>query len=362
MMIRFGNRAIRPRPARPRPSARAAGLALLAALWLSLAGPAWPQPPNAETDTPEFQARVRALRTASAAVVGVQATAVDDARSIETLGRQRQGSGVVIDAEGMVLTIGYLILEAEHVDLVIEGERTVPARVVAYDLASGFGLVQALAPVKVAAVQFGNSSEASTSEPLMISSGGADGERSLAQLVSRRGFAGYWEYHIDGALFTTPPRTDHSGAGLFNARGELLGIGSLVVSDALGGDHPRLPGNMFVPIDLLKPILGELRRDGASRSSKRAWLGMNCVDVGGTIRVVRISRDSPAEEAGLRPGDRIVSIDGTPAKDLETFYKALWREAVQRDVVLEVIRGGQAETVRVRSVDRASTLSRPKGI
>ncbi len=316
----------------------------------------------AGADAADLESRVRALRAANAAVVGVKTTAVEDARSIETLGRKRQGSGVVIDADGLVLTIGYLILEAEQVDLVIEGERTVPARVVAYDLASGFGLLQPLAPVKVAPVKLGASAEVSSDEPLMISSGGEDGGRSLAQMVSRRAFSGYWEYHIDGALFTSPPRSDHSGAGLFNARGELLGIGSLVVGNALGDDHPRTPGNMFVPIDLLKPILGEMRREGASRSSSRAWLGMNCVEQGGDVRVIRVNRDSPAEDAGLLPGDRIVSIDGTAVNQLETLYKTLWRNAVERDVVLEIRRAGQLQSVTVHSVDRRQTMSKPKGI
>ncbi len=316
----------------------------------------------AGADAADLESRVRALRAANAAVVGVKTTAVEDARSIETLGRKRQGSGVVIDADGLVLTIGYLILEAEQVDLVIEGERTVPARVVAYDLASGFGLLQPLAPVKVAPVKLGASAEVSSDEPLMISSGGEDGGRSLAQMVSRRAFSGYWEYHIDGALFTSPPRSDHSGAGLFNAKGELLGIGSLVVGNALGDDHPRTPGNMFVPIDLLKPILGEMRHEGASRSSSRAWLGMNCVEQGGDVRVIRVNRDSPAEDAGLLPGDRIVSIDGTAVNQLETLYKTLWRNAVERDVVLEIRRAGQLQIVTVHSIDRRQTMSKPKGI
>ena len=315
-----------------------------------------------QAESAELQARVRALREANAAGVGVKTIAVEDARSIDTLGRKRQGSGVVIDADGLILTIGYLILEAEQVDIVLEGERQVPARVVAYDLASGFGLLQALAPVKVAPAKFGASAEVSNTEPLMIASGGEDGGRSLAQMVSRRAFSGYWEYHIDGALFTAPPRGDHSGAGLFNANGELLGIGSLVVGNALGDDHPRMPGNMFVPIDLLKPILGEMRREGASRSSSRAWLGMNCVEHDGAVRVIRVSRDSPAEDAGLLPGDRIVSIDGVAVSQLEVLYKTLWRSAVQRDVVLEIRRLGQVQTMRLQSVDRSQTLSKPKGI
>ncbi len=311
----------------------------------------------------DVEARIQALARARSSVVGVRATAVDDARSIETLGRERQGTGVVIGADGLVLTIGYLILEADHVDLVFEGERKLPARVVAYDLASGFGLLQPLTPVKVAPARLGSSAGLSGDEPLMIASGGEAGDLSLARMVSRRAFSGYWEYHIEGALFTSPPRTDHSGAGLFNGAGELLGIGSLVVSDALGPGQARLPGNMFVPIDLLKPILAELRERGASRGSTRAWLGLVCVEQDGAVRVVRTSRDSPAEQAGLRPGDRIVSIDGAKVGALEALYKSLWGHASpQREVTLEIQRGGEALTIRLLSVDRMQTLSRPKGV
>src|SRR5262249_45029651 len=160
--------------------------------------------------------------------------------------------------------------------------------VVAYDLASGFGLLQALAPLRAPAAHLGNPSTLSQEEPLMIASGGEDGDLSIARMVSRRPFSGYWEYHIEGALFTTPPRTDHTGAALFNGKGELVGIGSLIVLDAMGADHPHLPGNMFVPTDLLQRILPELRQRGATRSSTRAWLGLNCVETEGAVRIVRI--------------------------------------------------------------------------
>ena len=310
-----------------------------------------------------LDARTQALTRAHAAVVGVQATAVDDARSAETLGRQRRGTGVVIAADGLVLTIGYLILEADHVDLVFDGGRKLPARVVAYDLASGFGLLQPLTPVSVAPARLGDSSALTDDETLMIASGGQGGGLSLARMVSRRAFSGYWEYHIEGALFTSPPRTDHSGAGLFNAEGELIGIGSLVVSDALGPGKPRLPGNMFVPVDLLKPILSELRERGASRQSTRAWLGLTSVEQEGRVRVVRTSPDSPAEQAGLRPGDQIISIDGTPVSGLEALYKALWgSDRPQREIDLKIQRDGEAQTLRLTSEDRMKTLSRPKGI
>lgn len=328
----------------------------LLALWLAVAA-------RAAGPVPDIDAQAKLLARANASVVGVRATAVEDARSSENLGRERQGSGVVIGTDGIVVTIGYLIMEADRVDLVIERDRVVPARVVAYDIASGFGLLQALAPLRLPPAQLGNPALLSTEEPLMIASGGEDGDLSIARMVSRRSFSGYWEYHVDGALFTTPPRTDHSGAALFNAKGELMGIGSLIVLDALGPGQPRLPGNMFVPTDLLKSILPELRQRGATRSSTRSWLGLNCVELDGAVRVVRVTRDSPAEEAGLLPGDKILRIDGTPVNDLDGFYAALWRGTPpEREVTLVVVRGEAQQTVKVNALDRVKTLRHPRGI
>lgn len=341
-------------------------LGLAFAAWLAAApaladtAPAGPDAPAAES-TVDRQARI--LARAGAAVVGLNAVAVSDARSIETLGRERQGSGVVIGADGVVLTIGYLVLEADEIDLVTADDRIVPARPLAYDLATGFGLVQALTPLKLDPVRLGHSARLSTDEPLMIVSGGEDGEWSLAHLVSRRAYSGFWEYHIEGALFTEPPRPDLSGAALFNGDGELLGIGSLVVPDALGPGKPRRAGNMFVPIDLLKPVLAELRERGASRQSHRAWLGVNCMEQAGQVRVIRVSRDSPAEAAGLLPGDHIARIDGLGVNGLKPFYLALWRgDNPEREVVLEVRRGAETQTLRLRAVDRMKTLRQAQGI
>jgi serine protease Do len=310
-----------------------------------------------------IEAQSRALQRASASVVGLRALAVDDARSAATLGRARQGSGVVIGSGDLVLTIGYLVLEAEQVQLVTDDEREVPARLLGYDVATGFGLVQALAPLRIEPVPLGLAAALRQGEALMIVSGGEDGMVSAAQLVSRRPFAGYWEYHLEGALFTAPARADHSGAALFNGRGELVGIGSLLVKDALGPGAPQHNGNMFVPIDLLEPILPELRSRGSSQLSRRAWMGVNCVEAEGAVRVVRVNSDSPAEVAGLQPGDRIVRIDGTEVKALEVLWKTLWAGgAPEREVTLDIVRGGQPQTLKLQSVDRMKTLKRAQGI
>ncbi len=310
-----------------------------------------------------LEANKAALLRASNAVVGIETVAVDDARSIATLGRERQGSGILIGDDGLVLTIGYLILEADHVDLLAANGRRVPARVVAYDLASGFGLVQALAPLGVAPAPLGVSAKVAGDDPLVVASGGDDRDLSLARMVSRRPFSGYWDYHIDDALFTAPARTDHSGAGLFTAEGELVGVGSLLVGNAAGTGSPSLRGTMFVPFDLLKPILGELRARGSSRSSTRAWLGVNCVEIGGAVHVVRLSPDSPSEAAGVQRGDVIVAVDGVRVSDLATFYEALWKgDRADRDVVLDIRRGEETLKTTVHAIDRMSTLSRPRGV
>jgi serine protease Do len=323
-------------------------------------------PPGPAALPSDLESRSRALERASQAVVGVQVLALEDARSNATLGRLRQGSGVVIGPDGLVLTIGYLVLEADQVQLVLDNDRALPARVVGYDLATGFGLLQPLAPLRISPAPLGGSQAVSPEEPLLIASGGDSGTLSMARLVSRRSFAGYWEYLIDGALFTAPPRTDHSGAGLFNSRGELVGIGSLVVADTRadrseGGT--RQPGNMFVPTDLLRPILAELRTRGMSSASRRAWLGLSCVEHAGVLHVVRVAGDSPAEAAGVRIGDRITAIDGLAVSTLDTLWTRLWSGGPpERDVTLEIERNGSRQTVGLRSIDRTQAIRRPGGV
>ncbi|WP_130433687.1 S1C family serine protease [Rivibacter subsaxonicus] len=306
-----------------------------------------------------------ALERAANAVVGIEVRAAREARSIETLGRLRSGSGVVIGPDDLVLTIGYLVLEADEVAVVLDSGKRLPARAVAYDLASGFGLVQPLVPLGIAPVPLVAPTAVrampGADEPLLMVSGGDEGLLSVARLAARRPFSGYWEYHIEDALFTAPARTDHSGAGLFNVDGELIGIGSLLVASTASESRPG-PGNMFVPVQLLAPILDEMRARGSSSASRRAWLGLNCSEQEEGLRVLRVSRDGPAESAGVAAGDLILAIDGQPVRGLESFYKALWSGGVEREVRLELRRNGEGREVLVRSVDRMGMLRRAPGI
>mgnify|MGYP006272369865 CR=1 FL=1 len=344
----------------------------LAALCLWTLAGALPRAAQAATSPPASpQSVLDALSRAHAAVVGVEAQAIRGARSADTLGLRRSGSGVVIAADGLVLTIGYLILEADSVELVTQDGRRVPARVAGYDLATGFGLVQPLVPLRnITPVPLGSLGAARVGEVLVTAVGGEDSDVSMTRLVSQRPFSGYWEYHIESALFTSPPVQagggNHSGAALFNQRGELLGIGSLFVPDTSGlaaSTGRRLPGNMFVPVDLLKPVLAEMRASGTTTLSRRPWLGLSSAESEGRLQIVRIAADSPAQAAGLRPGDTVLAIDGEPVSTLEAFYKRLWsRPDPEGTVELRVRQGEREQTLQIKAIDRMRTLLRPSGV
>ncbi len=335
-------------------------------IWMETAAA---QPANLSPATvpADAQTTINALSRANAAVVGVRVSVADGARSAETLGRNRSGSGVLIGADGLVLTIGYLMLEAQTIQIVTSENQTLPAQAVAYDLATGFGLIRPLLPFRsVAPVTLGSVNDVARGEPLMAATGaqagGDEADVSTTQMVSKRPFSGYWEYHIESAVFTSPPIDHHSGAPLFNQRGELIGIGSLFVNDAAGGSR-KLPGNMFVPVDLLKPILRELTQTGSTSISRRPWIGLTSAEQGGRVQVVSVNKDGPAQAAGLEPGDFVLAVDGVTVANLESFYKKLWARAQpDSEISLTVLQGADVKTIKIRAVDRMTTMSKPAGI
>lgn len=342
-----------------RPDRLAASLAaVLLALALPAAGAASPAAPaKPATEAREDDATWRALQEAAGAVVSIRARALENARSNESLGSERSGSGVLIAPSGLVLTIGYLVLEADQVEVTDSRGRTVPASVVAYDHATGFGLLRPVVALSPKPVALGASKSVEQLDRLMVVSGG-EGGVSVATVVSKRTFAGYWEYLIDGAIFTAPPRLDHSGAALINKEGELVGIGSLFVMDAMTPGE-RLPGNMFVPTDLLRPILDEMIETGRQKAGRRPWIGVNTVEDEGRLRVLRVSTGGPADKAGVRAGDMILAVGGEKFRDLPDFYRKLWAAGEPGvEVGLTVLQGADLRTIRVRSIDRQDFMRR----
>lgn len=289
------------------------------------------------------------------AVVRISSTVPGDSRSTRYLGTERDGSGVVIDGEGLVLTIGYLIVEAETITLTLADGRKVPANAVAYDHESGFGLVRAIQPLGVKPVELGASGTVKPRDRAVVASWGGQRMAMPAIVASRRTFAGYWEYLLEQAIFTAPPHPAFGGAALLSTEGKLLGIGSLAVPDAL--PDQALPGNMFVPVDRLKPILGDLLERGRAAGPKKPWIGLNSQEVHGRLFVSRVTEGGPAAAAGIQPGDVVLGVGGEPVRDLESFYKKLWSTGEAGvTITLDVLKGVAVERIDVKTVDRYDVL------
>jgi serine protease Do len=342
-------------------SRRAVWALLVGAFWLLMPPPAdAASPRQAEAVSPQVQA----LQRAGDAVVALRVTATEGATSADSLGMRRSGSGVVIGPDGLILTIGYLLLEAETIEVITQDDRTLPARQVAYDLATGFGLLRPLVPLRgVEPVPMAGVAGLTPGEPLLVATGSSSGtEVGFTRLIAMRPFSGYWEYHIESALFTSPPVANHSGAPLFNRNGELVGVGSLFVLEAAGADR-TLPGNMFVPVELLRPVLAEMQSTGSTRASIRPWLGLSSSERDGHVLIVRVDRQGPALAAGLQPGDVVLEVDGIEVATLEAFYKQLWkRPAPDAEVELTVQQGSETRKIRIQAMDRMRTLRKPSGI
>ncbi len=291
------------------------------------------------------------------AIVGINADIPGDARTAALIGTHREGSGVVVSEDGLVLTIGYLILEASRIEIELQSGRKVPADIVAYDHDSGFGLVRALEPLGLPALEFGDSDALTVSRQALIATRLGAAQARGVYIVSRREFAGSWEYLIDNAIFTAPPHPNFSGAALLGVDGRLLGIGSLFVGDAAILNQP-LPGNMFVPIGELTPVYASLVADGRRPGTPRSWLGLYPSAVHGRVFVDRLAKDGPAELAGLEPGDLIVAVGDTPVDAVAGFFRAMWASGHAGDTIMLGVlsRSGTVRQVPIVSIDRMKWL------
>jgi S1-C subfamily serine protease len=300
------------------------------------------------------------LERALAAVVGLRAAIPDDAFTAEVLGTERAGNGVLIRADGVVLTIGYLIVEAESVWLSLGDGRGVAGHVLGYDQETGFGLVQALARVDLPALPLGDSGGAQVGEAVVV--GGAGGrQRSLAAHIAvKQEFAGYWEYFLEEAIFTAPSHPQWGGSALIGPAGDLLGIGSLQLQRE-GEDGKREDLNMIVPIDILKPILDDLMTLGRPNRPPRPWLGLYATEIEDKVVVAGLAGPGPAKAAKLRRGDIVLAVAGAEPRGLGDFYRRVWSLGEAGvEVPLSIYRDGRAVELRVASADRSRFLRAPR--
>ena len=299
------------------------------------------------------------LDQALASIVGLRAVIPSDAFTADILGTERTGHGAVIRSSGLVLTIGYLITEAEEVWLTLIDGRVVPGHVLAYDYETGFGLVQTLSRLDLPALGFDQSSSAQTGEPVVLGGAGGVARSVAAQLVTKQEFAGYWEYVLDEAIFTSPAHPHWGGTALIGPAGDLLGIGSLQLEGSRKGKAENL--NMVVPIDLLKPIFDDLLSTGRAQRPPRPWLGVYCIEVEDRIVIAGLAKGGPAQRAGLQTGDLVLAIAGKEVRELAPCFRTIWSLGQAGvEVPLQIWREGDTFEVRINSGDRDRYLKSPR--
>jgi S1-C subfamily serine protease len=299
------------------------------------------------------------LEPALSSVVALQARIPDEAFTASTLGTERLGNGVVIGGNGLVLTMSYLVMEADHVMLTPNDGARIAGHVLGVDPVTGFGLVQALQPLSLPVLPIGDSQRLTAGDAAIIAGAGGRSHAVAGQVLTRTPFAGYWEYLLEDAIITEPAHPHWSGAALINAKGELVGVGSLALEARARGGGVT-PINMFVPTELLSPILDDLSR-GRPAFPARPWLGLFAREVSDRVMVSGVSPGGPAHRAELRAGDVILAVDGSPVSELAELYRRMWALGPAGVVVpLTLRREADVFDVEVRSMDREALMVRPR--
>jgi S1-C subfamily serine protease len=290
------------------------------------------------------------------AVILIRSTIPENARTARYLGTNRQGYGVAIDSSGLIVTIGYLVLEAETIEVMRADGQFVSATFVGYDYDTGFGLIRANEPLDVMPMSLGRSSEVKVGDPVLIAGHAGAADVRGARVVSLQEFVGYWEYLLENAIYTSPPIPNFGGAALINGDGQLIGIGSIFTQIMIQGSGP-VPCNMFVPIDRLSPVLADLIAFGRSSGPQRPWLGIQAEERDERVFVIRVSSGGPAERSGIQPSDIILGVDRQEVAGLADFYRKIWAlGAAGVDVPLSILRENDVTDVIVQSADRYQYL------
>jgi len=291
-------------------------------------------------------------------IVRITSTVPDEARTAASLGTSRRGTGVVID-DKHILTIGYIVAEADKIEIGLPGGKEVPGDLVAYDHSSGFGILKTILPTKLNPLKLGDSDNISEEDLLFVIPYPDQGQGSGARAVSRRSFAGWWEYYLEKPIYTYPMTQSWAGTPLLNSYGEIIGIGSLYVQESVQG--VQSPGNLFVPVNILKPILSDLLKNGRRTKQINPYMGINSEESNGRVNITRVSENGPAAKAGIMSKDIILSVNGIKINSIKEFYLTAWSfGGPGTPLKLEVERDQKKISFDIKTVDRMDYFVKPK--
>jgi S1-C subfamily serine protease len=293
------------------------------------------------------------------AVVKIRAIVPKEAHTAASLGTERVGCGVLIDSKGLILTTGYLIVESEAIEVTGPEGRVVQAAFVGYDHTTGFGVLRTHTPLNVKPMKLGQSSKITEGDPVMVAGYGGVDEAIGARVIMRQDFVGSWEYILENAIYASPPIAEFGGAALIGPDGQLLGIGSLFAQLPILGVG-SLPCNVFIPIDLLPPILDDLVTAGRPKKPARPWLGISAEAAHRRVFVTRVTNEGPAAQAGIQTDDLILKVNGRAVEGLADFYRKVWGLGnAGVEVTLSILKGTEIRDITLRSADRYKFLQQP---
>jgi S1-C subfamily serine protease len=284
-------------------------------------------------------------------IVSISVRAVANARTARDQGAERQGTGVVVEPGGYILTSVFLVQEADSIVVTTADARTVRAAVAAQDETTGVAVLRPAAGLGVRPLPLGSAATVGVPAPAIIASAAKGRRIAAASVVAKREFAGHWEYLVEDALLTTPPTPEWSGAALVDGTGRLIGIGSLLLADVKPGAEPATPGNLFIPVEGFRPVLARLAAGDTKQSPRRPWLGLVMAKSDRPLVIAEVPPGSPAERAGLRPGDMVAAVNGDAVATHAELYRRIWREQPGTDIVLSIRRDGALREVRLRAID-----------
>ncbi len=290
-------------------------------------------------------------------LVSIKSHVPDDAMTAGLLGTERSGHGVRIRDDGLIVTVGYVISEADEIWIGSYDGMAAPGVVIGNDFQSGLALIRPTIPLPGPAMKLGQSQDLKIGDAVTVAgSAGIEPQEVEAQVVARQEFAGRWEYLLDDAIFTAPPHQHWSGAALIDLDGQLRGIGSLIIQGFEVNGAPRTV-NMFVPIELLLPVIDEICDHGRRLAPPRPWLGLLAHDEEGELTIVGVYRNCPADDAGLRPGDIVTQVNGQPIDGLAHLFRSVWGLGdAGVDVPLTILRNSKPRETVVKSSQRAAFL------
>jgi len=293
-----------------------------------------------------MNASLKLLQSVMPTSVGLRAKIAAAHPSAQILGTERMGSGTLIDPSGIVLTVNYIALGAESIEVTLLDETRLNGHVIAQDFFTGLAAIK-IPGDNYPAARWAGAEGLQTGQEIFIvaSAGGSQRRVNSGAISSLDPFDAFWEFQLQRGILTTAMNPGLGGGGLFINRGELVGVVSLDLNDV--GRY-----TLAIPAEHFFTHREELLRYGRRVSrTPRAWVGFYCYMLREHVIIAGVLPGTPGERAGLRAGDLVLSVDGVPIGVRSDLYQRLWEHKPGEVIRLQVFRDNAAVEVAVQGAD-----------